>query len=161
VQESRTTSKDGSGIGRGNNCSKKKGFQPTKAEQEMSRDPGEACGQQHTQCRQAERGRSGKAKASQWRFKTAVKQNDRKRQGADEIGGCPTVEFDAEQPILTGKQAYSKKHKEQGGTETLRDKTRQRRERNQSCTNQNGYVERLDQSAPPEMAAANGEIFLE
>ena len=107
----------------------------------MGSDTRQRSGQEDAECGKAECGRSGQAVASQGCFKPAVEQNDRQRQGTDEVGCGSAVELDTKQAILSGEQADSEKDQQEWRPEALRHKACQRRQRDERRPDQNGNVE--------------------
>ena len=61
---------------------------------------------------QHQRWRGGCPVAAQFGLETAVEQDDRQRQGADEIGRQVIVETDAEQAVLASQEPDAKEEQE-------------------------------------------------
>ena len=130
-------------VGRADDRAEQHRLGPAEPEQELRRKSRDCRGEHDADGRQQHGGPEGPGQSLPARSQAAIEQDQGQRKGTDQIGNRKVVKNDATRPVFAGQHAKGQKDQQQGGPNPRGQDTREDREGDQRCGNQNDLVGKI------------------
>jgi len=140
--------KDRGSIGRTDDRAEQESFRPAESEEVLGGQAGDRCRQDDADGGESKARPKGTVQRVAVGTQAAIEEDERQREGADQIGNGEIVENDAAGTVLTRQHAESKEDKQQRRADPRGQHARENRECDQTRRNQNDLVGKIHAMTP-------------